>query len=294
MPEQASLLPPEDPDQLVAEAVAKHNPIARFCLFSGGGDSAVLAHRCRGHYSDLLFVDTGTALPGVISHVQTFAAWLGKPLRIYRHDDDAFRDLVFGGEAPGFGFPGPGQHGRAYNRLKERMIEKNLRETKVGHHWKARVVYLTGIRRAESQRRRARAPMTREGSAVFVNPLIDWTDRQMAEYREANDFPVSEVAEAIGRSGECNCGSFAAPGEREQLEQLYPAWFEERIAKLEREAKAAGIVACRWGERPPDPPPTDQQSREEAEEDARPGPLCDSCMTRQMLLVSVDKAQAPA
>jgi len=303
VPEQPSLLPPEDPDQLVAKAVDEHQPVARFCLFSGGGDSAVLAHRCRDHYEDLAFVDTGTAVPGVIAFVQTFAAWLGKPLRVVSLSTDEYRNMVLGvgetsrdGEqAPPLGFPGPAQHGRAYNRLKERQIEQLRRDAQVGHPRGARVLFLTGVRRAESQRRRARAPITRKGGMVFVNPLIDWTDSEMAAYREAHDFPVSEVAEAIGRSGECNCGSFAAPGEREQLAALYPEWFEERIASLEREAAAAGIPACRWGERPPPAPtPTDPLQREEAEEDMRPGPLCDGCVVRQLELGAVDKAQATA
>jgi 3'-phosphoadenosine 5'-phosphosulfate sulfotransferase (PAPS reductase)/FAD synthetase len=265
------LLPAEDPDALVSHARAEHSPVASFCLFSGGGDSAVLSHRCRDHYEALVFIDTGTAVPGVREHVERFAVWLDKPLKVYDSGDE-FRRMVLGeGEdrrsenwRP-LGFPGPGQHGRAYNRLKERQIERCLRDTKTGHLRSARVMFLTGVRRAESARRSKRAPLTRKGSAVFVNPLIDWTDAQMRAYRREHALPESDVAALIHRSGECNCGSFAAPGEREMLRSLWPDWFERTVASLEREAEAAGIPACRWGERPPSTPIGDV------------GPMCSSC-----------------
>jgi hypothetical protein len=105
---------------------------------------------------------------------------------------------------------------------------------------------------------------------VFVNPLIDWTDAQMRAYRVEHALPESDVAALIHRSGECNCGAFAAPGEREMLRSLWPDWFERTIASLEREAEAAGIPACRWGERPADVSAGDA------------GPMCSSCEWRQM------------
>jgi 3'-phosphoadenosine 5'-phosphosulfate sulfotransferase (PAPS reductase)/FAD synthetase len=291
MNEHLRLLPGEDPDELISRAHAEHKPIATFCLFSGGGDSAVLAHRCRDAYEALVFIDTGTAVPGVREHVERFAAWLDKPLRVY-DSGDAFRRMVLGNacstcDGQGWfvgdlgvrhdcarcagtgwirlGFPGPAQHGRAYNRLKERQIERALSDAKAGHPRRARVMFLTGVRRAESARRSNRHPITRRFSAVFANPLIDWTNAQMRAYRTEHALPESDVAALIHRSGECNCGSFAAPGEREMLRSLWPDWFERTIASLEREAEAAGIPACRWGERPPDARASEA------------GPLCSSC-----------------
>jgi 3'-phosphoadenosine 5'-phosphosulfate sulfotransferase (PAPS reductase)/FAD synthetase len=295
MSDQQRLLPGEDPDDLIERAGAEHKPIATFCLFSGGGDSAVLAHRCRDDYEALVFVDTGTAVPGVREHVERFAGWLDKPLKVY-DSGDAFRRMVFsvvpcptckdsgvivapcptcdGTGKTRFGFPGPAQHNRAYNRLKERQIEAALRNAKVGRPRRSRVTFLTGVRRDESARRAVRHPITRRFSAVFVNPLIDWTDAEMRAYRAEHALPESDVAALIHRSGECNCGSFAAPGEREMLRSLWPDWFEQTIASLEREAEAAGIPACRWGERPPDALPGEA------------GPMCSSCEWRQLELAA--------
>ncbi|HEU5105181.1 MAG TPA: phosphoadenosine phosphosulfate reductase family protein [Solirubrobacterales bacterium] len=92
-------------DALVSTAKRRWNPIKIFCLFSGGSDSAVLAHRCRDYYDELLYIDTGTAVPtsrepaivGVEDHVRAFAKLLGKPLAIKR-SGDAYRTMVLGDE----------------------------------------------------------------------------------------------------------------------------------------------------------------------------------------------------
>lgn len=265
-----TLLPRETPEDWIEKARAEHDPIRTFCLFSGGSDSLVLAHRCRDHYDELVHIDTGTAVPGVQDHVRQCAEDLGKPLRILSQDFDAFRLLVLGGtdgkgrEWHVLGFPGPGQHGRAYNRLKERCLEQLLRETKEGHPRTARVLALTGIRQAESTRRANRKPINRKGSMIFCNPLIEWSNEEMADYRDRYGLRLSDVAALLHRSGECNCGCFADEDEREMLQSLWPEWFEERIASVEREAEAMGLPCARWG-----------GNRGEAPAEA--GPLCSSC-----------------
>jgi 3'-phosphoadenosine 5'-phosphosulfate sulfotransferase (PAPS reductase)/FAD synthetase len=253
---QTSFLPTTDADELITQVRAEHSPVAAVALFSGGHDSTVLAHRCRDHYDSLAFIDTGTAVPGVREFIVEFAAWLQKPLHILE-SGDAYRRLVLGlhkqNPPPGwrpYGFPGPAGHNRAYNQLKERQLRVLRRQLQEGHRRGAKVMYLTGLRRGESQRRKRRMPITFHGAIVFVNPLIDWTNDQMRDYRAEHAIPESEPAALLHRSGECNCGSFAAPGEREMLKALYPDWFETTIASLEREAEERGIVACRWGERP--------------------------------------------
>lgn len=272
--DQLSILPALDPFDLIREARDEHQPIASFCLFSGGNDSTVLAHACRDEYDELVFIDTGTAVPGVREFVEEYAAWIDKPLRIY-DSGDAYRRMVLGDwkkqdgtQAPALGFPGPAQHGRAYIVLKERRLADLVREAKRGHPRTATVMLLSGVRRAESSRRGDRAPMTRDGGKLFVNPLIDWSNSQMREYRQQHGLPQSDVAALLHRSGECNCGAFAAPGEREDLQQFYPQWFEENIAALEREAEARGIHFCKWG----------QRHRDDAPEDA--GAMCSDCQLR--------------
>lgn len=302
------------PDDVVALARAEHEPVAVWCLFSGGNDSTVLAHRCREHYDALAWLDTGTAVPGVAEFVAEYAQWIGKPLRVM-HAGDAYRQMVIGdlvwwarfiaahdrepglsieafvarderehGRASGgelgqlpHGFPGPGAHGRAYNRLKERQIMALLRESKVGHPRRARVLLLSGIRRAESRRRSKREAISRlpGKAAVFASPLIDWSSEEMRSYRREHEIPESPAAALLHRSGECNCGAFAsADGEREMLKALYPDWFAG-IEALEAEARAAGVRWCRWGGY------DIHGNRAGALTRQKPGMLCESCESRQ-------------
>jgi 3'-phosphoadenosine 5'-phosphosulfate sulfotransferase (PAPS reductase)/FAD synthetase len=190
------------------------------------------------------------------------------------------------GQVP-HGFPGPGAHGRAYNRLKERQIMALLRESKQGHSSRARVLFLSGIRRAESRRRSKREAINRlpGKSAVFVNPLIDWTGEDMRGYRREHDLPESPASALLHRSGECNCGAFAkADEERPMLQALYPDFFASVIESLEREAQAAGVRWCRWGGYDVDGNRAGETSRE------RPGLLCESCEARQRFGASNDRA----
>ena len=272
---QTSFIPAIIPKELIATVREEHRPVATVALFSGGHDSTVLAHRCRDHYESLAFIDTGTAIPGVREFVESFARWIDKPLRILE-SGEAFRRLVLGlhkeNPPPGwrpYGFPGPAGHNRAYNQIKERQLRVLRRQLQEGHPRGAKVLMLSGIRRAESRRRRSRPPVSFHGSIVFCNPLIDWSTAQMRAYRAEHAIPESDVAALLHRSGECNCGSFAAPGEREQLQALWPEWFEATIAALEREVEASGIRSCRWGERVA-----------VGEISAEAGPLCSDCQLR--------------
>jgi 3'-phosphoadenosine 5'-phosphosulfate sulfotransferase (PAPS reductase)/FAD synthetase len=194
--------------------------------------------------------------------VEAFAARYEQPLLVYEAGD-AYRELVL----EHGGFPGPAGHGRAYTRLKERQVERLVREHK--RQWADRIMLLTGKRRQESKRRaKTTAGVERRGAQVWANPLIDWNREEMRAYRKRWDLPESDVAALIHRSGECNCGAFAALGEREELRSLWPDWFEERIASLERDAERRGVSACHWGERP-------------SEIASGPvGPMCTDCQLR--------------
>ena len=265
------------PETVVQDAHDRYGPfVHRVCLFSGGNDSLAVAHRCHSMYDTLIFVDTGTAVPGVREFVQRAADWLEKPLKVYEAAPGEYRRIVLGGDdergvyKQPLGFPGPMQHTRCYVNLKERAIDAMMRDTKAefGTSRRDRVLLLTGIRRAESARRRQREDITKRGAKVFCNPLIDWTKRDLNAYRKANDLIESDVAALLHRSGECNCGAFAAPGEREELRSLWPEWFDTTIGSLEREAEAAGLPCHKWG-----------SGREFLKAEAA-GPMCSDCELR--------------
>ena len=272
--------------------------IRTICLTSGGGDSTVLAHRCDDLYDELFHIDTGTALPGVRQFVEDFAEFVGKPLRVveakdaYRklvlgHDEwwDLYQEAHVPGEGPDdfrrntsqletreermnmlvhrapLGFPGPAGHRYAYQRLKERQLEQGLREIKkefgVGKQ-KQRVILLSGVRIAESDRRKmtgtAQGYWERRGNQVWVNPLLDWSNAEMAAYRREHELPVSDVTALTHRSGECNCLAFASKGEPEFIRAMYPDWYAEYVEPLELAAFEKGLEHWQWGWGAGDPP----------------------------------------
>lgn len=244
-----------DGDKLLCDAIAEHDPSHVFALFSGGNDSTVLTSWAKINFGAKIdaavFIDTGTALPGVREFVEAFCANRYLPLLVYEAGDEYDRMVRE------HGFPGPGSHRFAYVRLKERQIDRLVRDHKT--HRTDRIMLLTGVRRAESTRRMGTtAPVKRDGSQVWVAPLIDWTDDDMRAFREHHRMEQSDVAALIHRSGECNCGAYAAPGEREMLRSLYPDWWARRIGPLEE------ATGCLWGDR-----------RNEPAEPA--GPMCSTC-----------------
>lgn len=246
------------PEQVLDEAEQLGPFVARVVLFSGGGDStAVLHHALANEYAEeAAFVDTGTALPGVRDHVEQLCRSWAIPLTVWEAGD-AYERMVLD---PRLGFPGPAQHHRAYQRLKERQIRKLVASKKTRRT--DRVLLVSGVRRHESKRRASRPHVSRDGAAVWANPLTDWTDEQMRAYRREHDLPVSDVAALMHQSGECGCGAFAAPGEREMRCSLFPEW-GRWLEDLESRAEAAGVPHCRWGERPGVATPG--------------GPACSSC-----------------
>lgn len=305
-------------NQREAEAVLEtarrwYQPSKLFGLFSGGGDSSVTAHALRHELDGLMYIDTGTALPGVRDHVEETANWIGLPLMIYEARD-AFDKMVVGwpefwkafeaelqadpvlslqhdadkwsavqefvrrekqkpgkGVAPKqpLGFPGPAGHRFAYTRLKERQIDALVRDFKTGR--RDRIGLVTGVRKDESDRRfrTTKKAIERRGGKVWIAPLMNWSNKEMAKYKRVHGIKVSDAAALTHRSGECNCLAFAAPGEKEMLASLWPKWVE-RFADLERECDRRGIPSNRWGERPPRPGQV-----------MTGGPLCTSCITRQ-------------
>jgi len=236
-------------------------------LFSGGNDSNVLAHLMRGHITHFGHANTGIGIEQTRQHVRDVARSWDIPLLEF--PGDSYRELVLER-----GFPGPGQHFKMYQRLKERALRKIRREL-VTHSRKERVLFIAGRRRAESSRRESREipEFEVEGSVVWVSPLVHWTSADMRAYRERfPDTPTNEVSAMIHMSGECLCGAFAAKGELDEIGFFFPEVRSE-IEVLEAEVEAAGIPEprCRWGWGAYRDTPGVHQS----------GRMCSSCDARQ-------------
>jgi 3'-phosphoadenosine 5'-phosphosulfate sulfotransferase (PAPS reductase)/FAD synthetase len=194
-------------------------------LFSGGNDSTVLCHLMLPRITHLAHANTTIGIEQTREYVrQTSQAW-GRQLLEFKppREEDWYRSLVLS-----HGFPGPGHHYKMFQRLKDRGIQE-VRRTLVKKPREERVFYLAGRRRMESKRRANVVEFERIGSAVWVSPLVNWTKLDMNTYRlMAGDVPTNAVSDLLHMSGECLCGSFAHPGELEEIEQ----WFPEVVAEI--------------------------------------------------------------
>jgi 3'-phosphoadenosine 5'-phosphosulfate sulfotransferase (PAPS reductase)/FAD synthetase len=251
-------------DAALAEHFTRHKVAATAIMFSGGKDSTVLAHLFRDRADLAVHINTGIGIEQTREFVRaTCRAW-SLPLREY-HPPVPYRDLVLER-----GFPGPAQHWKMYTRLKERCIEAAQRDL-VGNPYRQRVIFLAGRRRDESTRRRNVPPHERRRSRVWVSPLVNWTARDLADYREfAGDVPTNEVSDMLHMSGECLCGAFAKPNELGEIGFWFPAVRAE-IETIQREVIDAGVAEpmCYWG-----------WGANKRRPGAAAGPLCSDCGRR--------------
>lgn len=262
-------------DWLVHRAVVKyfvkHRVAGEAILYSGGNDSTTLVHLYKGRATAAIHANTGIGIEKTRQFVrETCASW-GLPLiEKSPPPGDTYEDLVLA-----HGFPGPGQHFKMYQRLKERCL-RQARSDLVKNPFKERVLFFGGRRRSESARRSAVPAADRDGSIVFVSPLVLWTKMDLNTYRlMCRDVPVNEVSDLIHMSGECLCGSFAEKGELEMIGYFFPEIPALIMALEAKIADRADIPEIRrkwgWGAYRRD------LAALKARGQFRSGPLCASC-----------------
>lgn len=242
-------------------------------LFSGGNDSTVLCRLFRPKLTHLIHANTTIGIEDTRRYVRSTAAEWGVPLLEFTPSaGDTYRDLVLDR-----GFPGPGMHYKMFQRLKERGLRK-ARGFLVTKPRQERVIFLAGRRRTESERRANVPEFEREGSVVWVSPLVNWTKLDMNTYRLlVKDVPRNEVADLLHMSGECLCGAFAKKGELDEIALFYPDVVAE-IKGLETEIASRDDIpdyrkVWGWG----GDPATLKRSRTKK---SKSGRLCSSCDAR--------------
>ena len=245
----------------IKAAIKENDPIKVYALVSGGNDSTVAAHlatRLGPRVDAAVHINTGIGVEQTREYVRSFASWLDLPL-IEKYAPRTYEELVME-----YGFPGPAAHRYMYIWLKERALREVRREAQGGQG--RRVMFITGVRSSESQRRMGHVePVRREGNIVWVAPIRDFVHQDMWAYRDKFDLPRNEVVDILHMSGECLCGAFSKPNELEWLAIWYPD-VASRIRRLEKQAHQAGLKSSHWG------PQSSKEIRE------APGPLCSGCV----------------
>jgi 3'-phosphoadenosine 5'-phosphosulfate sulfotransferase (PAPS reductase)/FAD synthetase len=259
------------------------------------GDSLTACHLASTYapqFDGCAFINTGTGVDETRDYVIATCSqfnWLLREL----HPPVSFEEIVLR-----WGFPGPAGHTVIYNRLKERPLRVLVRDNKpstcqlcgwprknhgspsnlkfpCGHSFvHQNVMLVTGVRKQESDRRMGHiVAMQKEGCRIWVAPLVNWDQTDRYHYITQNNLPNNPVTDILCRSGECNCGCYAKPGEMAELEQYYPKT-ALYLHGLEAKAKEAG-VHCVWGTRPP------KEGVKKVNENSVMG-LCWSCNAKQM------------
>lgn len=256
-------------DYAVTVSAGGREVTAIVVLFSGGNDSTVLAHLFRERATHAAHANTTVGIEQTREFVRATAAELGLPL-IEKVTPSPYEELVLAS-----GFPGPGHHWKMYQRLKERALRLVQRELGLRRARVRRGVYLAGRRRDESRRRAAVPLHERDGAMVWASPLAEWTKLDLNTYRlVCRDVPVNAVSDVLHMSGECLCGSFAKPGERDEIAAWYPeAWapiaaLEEKLA--DRDDLPAHAKRWGWGA-------TRIAAERGSHLERRIGALCSSC-----------------
>lgn len=261
-----------DAKRILAEAVDAHlgdrELVGTVVLFSGGNDSSVLLDLMvrLGAATHAAHANTTIGIEETREFVRVRCWELGIPL-LERTAPVTYRDLVLDQ-----GFPGPAQHFKMYQRLKDRALRQVRREL-VTNGYRQRVMFVAGRRRAESTRRNGIPEHERVDSVIWASPLANWTKDDLDAYRDLHMVPRNGVSEKLGMSGECLCGAFAEPGELHRIRHHYPDAAAE-IEALEAElADQDRIPAerCKWGW---------GAYRDGRGGDHKVGPLCSSCDAR--------------
>lgn len=228
-------------------------------LFSGGNDSTIGLHMMRGDLTHLIHANTGIGIEATRDFVRATARAWGVPLiELTPPPGCTYREMVLA-----HGFPGPGQHYKMFQRLKERALHA-ARDQLITRNKRQRVIFIAGRRRDESMRRADVPILERRRTIAYISPLANWTKLDLNTYRLITPgVPRNPVADLLHMSGECLCGSFAGRGELDEIAMWFPDVAEE-IRDLERDALVAAragrfpIERARWGwgayrKRPPRP-----------------------------------------
>lgn len=233
--------------RILETAIDEYQPAAVFALFSGGHDSLTCTHMAAEILGDRLngvvHIDTGIGIPETQQFVKDVCAERGWPLSIYRAVENTFADgtpnpQVYEDIVLEHGFPGGPAHQFMYTRLKQRQVERLVRDHRCKRGGK--VLLITGVRREESTRRMGTVQEVNavKGGQIWVAPVLNFTSQDQHDYMVAHDLPKNPVKQKLCMSGECLCGAFAHKGELAEIEYWYPE-VGARIRRLEQSVLAA-------------------------------------------------------
>jgi phosphoadenosine phosphosulfate reductase len=154
---------------------------------SFGAQSAVSLHLVTQLWPEVpvVLIDTGYLFPETYRFADQLTERLKLNLKVYRSPlSPAWQEARFGKEWE------KGLEGlERYNqRNKVEPMQRALRELDA-HAW------ITGLRRQQARSRENLGVLTRQNGLVKVQPIIDWTDRDVYQYLIKHDLPYHPLWE---------------------------------------------------------------------------------------------------
>jgi 3'-phosphoadenosine 5'-phosphosulfate sulfotransferase (PAPS reductase)/FAD synthetase len=194
---------------IFARALQTYKPSLVINCYSGGYDSMSATHlvgRWAKHYAHstnviTAAVDTLISADGWRDFVKTSARAIGAP-RFEIADNPGLDKWTQDVEGHGFAYRRH-QHKIYFYYLKQRVFRALVQKYKTHNH--DRIMFITGVRRDESKERADTPEVQRTGSAVYVNPLVYWTDEDIYLYRMKHELPINPFYETFRNSGDCLC-----------------------------------------------------------------------------------------
>ena len=168
---------------------------------------------------EVVFVDKSVGLPEVRKYVEDVSNLYGWRLRVLSPSKSFFEI------ASRQGMPTP----------KRRWCCRHLKILPlldyVASLCKRKVLFTTGLRRSESQRRAKMKGFFqrryKDVEVFYVDPIISWSDEDVERYINENKLYVNPVYKLIGFSGECFCGAFTKFEHLVKVTKFYPDFIEK-------------------------------------------------------------------
>lgn len=194
---------------ILSETLARYKPSLIVCSYSGGYDSMIATHKAlrwakqNAHSTNVLTVAVDTLIhaDGWLEYVKQSAKTIG-----------ARRFEICETTMLNKWIADVGAHGFAYSRAQHKIyfyyLKQNAFRAVVAHykkHKSDRIMFITGVRRAESKERADTPESERIGSNVWCNPLVNWSEQDVHEYRIEHDLPENPFYNLTNNSGDCLC-----------------------------------------------------------------------------------------
>lgn len=247
MSQNLAWVEPKTPYEIIDDLINIHNKYEFYVLYSGGKDSASVAHFISKNYpknfKGVVFTNTGIASQITRKFVLEYTKEMGWPL-FMTWARKSYYDIVMEK-----GFPKGSIHKTIMGYLKFHSWYYFLKEIK------HQAAFISGVRKKESWARDktrfyTKTPIDINATLTFAKPFLYKNGTQLQEYFIKNGLKASPAYKWFDKSGECWCGCFYNEWELKMIETYDPFLFET-IKWLEKQVQEKGAVEAKkfphWG-----------------------------------------------